>query len=78
MQNKEVIKEFKAIIEKAKRHRVSSGISQAQVGKIMADNESRDKAYGRAYISLIESGDINISMYVFLNYCKAIGYKPFI
>ena len=39
----------------------------------MARIENREKNYCRSYVSLIESGEINISLHVLFTYCDAVG-----
>lgn len=70
MNIKEQIKES---CNKLKAFRKSKKITQQKVGEQMARIENREKNYCRSYVSLIESGDINISLHVLFTYCEAVG-----
>ena len=65
--------QIKESCAKLKAFRKSKKITQQKVGEQMARIEKRKKNYSRSYISLIESGKINISLHVLFTYCDAVG-----
>ena len=65
--------QIKESCAKLKAFRKSKKITQQKVGEQMARIEKREKYYCRSYVSLIESGEINISLHVLFTYCDAVG-----
>ena len=63
--------QIKESCAKLKAFRKSKKITQQKVGEQMARIEKREKDYCRSYVSLIESGEINISLHVLFTYCDA-------
>ena len=65
------------VLEKKLRTLTGRAIREAREGKGLSQGELADEAkLDRTYISMLENGRKNTSLFVFIRVCRALGQQP--